>query len=74
MKFNTDKIYNYNKGDELFTPKNAITPLIKYLPKDAVIWECAEEVYRNLKENPDAEDVMWAIRDSLILFGTSKRS
>ena len=36
--------------------------------------ECAEEVYRNLKENPDAEDVMWAIRDSLILFGTSKRS
>ena len=43
MGFNTDKIYTYNKGDELFTPVNAVTPLLKYLSKDLVIWECAEK-------------------------------
>lgn len=47
MKFNTDKIYTYNKGDELFTPKNAIKPLIKYLPENAVVWECAEKANDN---------------------------
>lgn len=34
--------------------------------------EFAEEVFRNLPPNPDAESVMWAIRDSLILFGISR--
>jgi hypothetical protein len=41
--YKTDKIYNYKQGDELFTPSNAIIPLIKYLPKNSVIWECAEK-------------------------------
>lgn len=35
--------YTYNKGDELYTPSNAIVPLIRYLPKGAIIWECAEK-------------------------------
>jgi hypothetical protein len=43
LDFNTDKIYTYSKGDELYTPSNAIIPLIKYIPKDKVIWECAEK-------------------------------
>jgi len=43
MGFNTDKIYTYNKGDELYTPENAVTPLIKYIPKDFIVWECAEK-------------------------------
>ena len=43
MGFDTEKIYTYKKGDELFTPSSAIIPLIKYLPKEAVIWECAEK-------------------------------
>lgn len=47
MRFNTDKIYTNKSGDELYTPINAITPLIKYLPKDAVIWECAEKPNEN---------------------------
>ena len=45
--FNTDLIYNYNKGDELFTPSNAVIPLIKHIGKDAVIWECAEKEGEN---------------------------
>ena len=28
--------------DELYTPEYAITPLLKYLPKDAIIWECTD--------------------------------
>jgi hypothetical protein len=43
MGFDTDKIYTYKQKNELWTPVNAITPLIKYLPKNAVIWECAEK-------------------------------
>lgn len=31
MGFDTNKIYTYNKSDELYTPKNAVTPLIKEL-------------------------------------------
>ena len=30
------------KNDELYTPKYAIRPLLKYLPKKAVIWECTD--------------------------------
>lgn len=57
MGFNTDKIYTYNKGDELYTPRNAVLPLVKYLPKNYTIWECAEKesedgnITNILKEN-----------------------
>jgi hypothetical protein len=43
MGFNTDKIYTYGKGDELYTPINAVLPLTKYIPKNSTIWECAEK-------------------------------
>jgi hypothetical protein len=57
LGFNTDKIYTYNKGDELYTPSNAIIPLIKYLSKELIIWECAEKesedgnITKTLREN-----------------------
>ena len=56
MGFNTDKIFTYKKGDELYTPINAVIPLIKYIPKDFVIWECAE------KEN-ECGNITKAFRD-----------
>ena len=28
--------------DELYTPKYAIEPLLKYLPQNAIIWECTD--------------------------------
>ena len=43
MSFNASVIYTYKQNDEIFTPSNAIIPLIHYLPKGAVIWECAEK-------------------------------
>lgn len=43
MGFNTDKIYTYHKGDELYTPENAVVPLLKYLSQNSIIWECAEK-------------------------------
>ena len=43
MGINTDKIYQYKQGDELFTPINAVIPLLKYIPKNARVWECAEK-------------------------------
>ena len=30
------------KKDELYTPEYAIKPLLKYLPKNVVIWECTD--------------------------------
>lgn len=30
------------KNDELYTPEYAIKPLLKYLPKNVVIWECTD--------------------------------
>ena len=30
------------KNDELYTPNYAIEPLLKYLPKDKIIWECTD--------------------------------
>lgn len=30
------------KNDELYTPCCAILPLLKYIPKDKVIWECTD--------------------------------
>lgn len=40
--FNTEKIFTYNNGDELFTPEYAIKPLLKYVSKNEIIWECAD--------------------------------
>jgi len=30
------------KNDELYTPEKAIIPLLKYLPKNKVYWECTD--------------------------------
>ena len=30
------------KNDEIYTPEYALIPLLKYLPKDKVIWECTD--------------------------------
>lgn len=35
------------KYDELYTPEYAIKPLLKYIPKNIVIWECCD--YGNSK-------------------------
>lgn len=43
------------KDDEIYTPKYAIEPLIKYLPKNITIWECTDygssNITKVLKEN-----------------------
>ncbi len=44
MGFDISKVYTYKEDDELYTPSYAIKPLIKYLPKNSVIWECAERI------------------------------
>lgn len=30
------------KNDELYTPEIAVLPLLKYLPKNKIIWECTD--------------------------------
>ena len=43
------------KNDELYTPDYAIKPLLKYLPKNKIIWECTDfgksNITKVLKEN-----------------------
>lgn len=39
---NINKIYNFLKSDEIFTPEVAVYPLLKYLPKNIKVWECAD--------------------------------
>lgn len=43
------------KYDELYTPEYAIKPLLKYLPKNKIIWECTDfgssNITKVLKEN-----------------------
>jgi len=43
------------KFDEIYTPEYAIKPLLKYLPKNKVIWECTDfgnsNITKVLKEN-----------------------
>lgn len=43
------------KNDELYTPEYAIKPLLKYLPKNKIIWECTDfggsNITKVLKEN-----------------------
>lgn len=29
-------------NDELYTPENAIFPLLEYIPKNKIIWECTD--------------------------------
>lgn len=33
-----DVLYSPGKNDECYTPKYAVEPIIKYLPKDKIIW------------------------------------
>lgn len=44
-----------DKYDELYTPEYAISPLLKYLPKDKIIWECTDfgssNITKVLKKN-----------------------
>ena len=44
-----------DKNDEYYTPEYAVKPLLKYLPKDKVIWECTDfgksNITKILKEN-----------------------
>lgn len=43
------------KNDELYTPEYAILPLLKYMPKNKIIWECTDfgksNITKVLKEN-----------------------
>ena len=31
-------LYSKGKNDECYTPDYGVTPIIKYIPKDAVVW------------------------------------
>lgn len=37
-----------DKFDNLYTPDNAVLPLIKYIPKDKIIWECCDYGQSNI--------------------------
>ena len=43
------------KNDELYTPREAIEPILKYLDKNKVYWECTDfgdsNITKVLKEN-----------------------
>lgn len=43
------------KFDDIYTPKYAIMPLLKYIPKNITVWECCDfgesEITRLLKEH-----------------------
>lgn len=49
------KYVKSEKNDEIYTPKYAIMPLLKYLPKNLVVWECTDfgdsNITNVLKEN-----------------------
>lgn len=42
-------------NDEIYTPENAVTPLLKYIPKNIVIWEATDygesKITKVLKDN-----------------------
>ena len=42
VKFTSIYRNNKEKSDEYYTPHYAIYPLLQYLPKDKVIWECTD--------------------------------
>jgi len=33
----------HKKNDEFITPPEAVYPLLKYLPKDKIYWECTDD-------------------------------
>lgn len=35
-------LVQHTNNDEFYTPDIALKPLLKYLPKDVVIWECTD--------------------------------
>ena len=43
------------KNDELYTPREAVLPLLKYLDKSKIYWECTDfgdsNITKVLKEN-----------------------
>lgn len=43
------------KNDELYTPQEAVYPILKYLDKTKIYWECTDfgesNITKNLKEN-----------------------
>ena len=42
MKKALIKYVKDEKNDELYTPDYAMAPLLKYLPKNKIIWECTD--------------------------------
>lgn len=38
MKNSKDILYSIGSNDECYTPKYAVVPILKYIPRDAVIW------------------------------------
>lgn len=38
------------KNDELYTPKEAIEPILKYLDKDKIYWECTDFGDSNIRK------------------------
>jgi hypothetical protein len=39
---NLNSLTKWSKNDELYTPAYAVRPLLKYIPKHYVIWECTD--------------------------------
>lgn len=31
-------LYSKGKNDECYTPAYGVTPILKYIPKDAIVW------------------------------------
>ncbi len=31
-------LYGHGNGDEMYTPRYAVLPILKYIPKDAIVW------------------------------------
>ena len=38
MKKSNEILYSKGKNDECYTPKNAVIPIIKYIPKKYIVW------------------------------------
>ena len=38
MKKSNEILYSKGKNDECYTPKNAVVPIIKYIPKKYIVW------------------------------------
>ncbi len=42
MKKTLINYIQHEKNDELYTPDYAVLPLLKYIPKNFIIWECTD--------------------------------